>query len=294
MARVLVTGGNGQLGRCLQDRAAQFGFEVIALDASDLDITDKYKVISFVEQVRPIAIINAAAYTAVDNAEKDYDLTYKVNAAGPQYLAEAAKRVAIPFLHVSTDYVFDGQSCEPYSPRDTPNPAGAYGKTKLEGEQLVLAAHTQAIIVRTAWVFSEYGNNFVKTMLRLGSNRDELGVIADQYGCPTYAGDLADALFQLLTNALEIDEWSGYGIHHFCGDEATSWHGFTRTILEFAKQQALLENRPKLNAIRTEDYPLPAPRPAYSVMNCQSLEALIETKRDWKASLRFVLEQLKA
>lgn len=292
MARVLVTGGNGQLGRCLQDRAAQFGFEVFALDASDLDITDKDQVDAFVAQVSPIAIINAAAYTAVDKAEVDFDLAHKVNALGPQYLADAAKQCGIPLLHVSTDYVFDGQSCEAYRPSDTPNPSGVYGKTKLEGEQLVLQTHAQSIVVRTAWVFSEYGNNFVKTMLRLAGERDDLGVIADQYGCPTYAGDLANALFQLLTKIIETNEWSGFGVYHFCGDEATSWHGFTRTILDFAKQKELIGYLPKLNAIRTEDYPLPAPRPTYSVMDCSSLESLVEINRDWKASLQYVLSKL--
>lgn len=292
MAKILITGSNGQLGQCLQDRASSFGFDVVAVDSSDLDITQQNEVVEFINRVQPAAIINAAAYTAVDKAEVEFDAAYHVNALGPKYLALMASELNIPLFHVSTDYVFDGTGCKAYKPSDTPCPAGIYGKTKLAGERFVLDSHVKSLVVRTAWVFSEYGNNFVKTMLRLGKEREELGVIADQYGCPTYAGDLAQTLLSLLSSALTQDDWQGYGVHHFCGDEATSWHGFTRTILQFAHKANMIEYLPKLNAIKTEDYPLPAVRPAYSVMDCTSLETLVSENRDWKKSLGHVLGKL--
>ncbi|WP_240207222.1 dTDP-4-dehydrorhamnose reductase [Vibrio sp. CyArs1] len=292
MAKILITGSNGQLGRCLQDRASSFGFEFVAVDFNDLDITKQSEVVDFINRIQPAAIINAAAYTAVDKAEVEFDAAYNVNALGPKYLALMASKLNVPLFHVSTDYVFDGTGCEAYKPSDIPCPVGAYGKTKLAGENFVLEAHQKTAIIRTSWVFSEYGNNFVKTMLRLGKEREELGVIADQYGCPTYAGDLAQMLLSMLTIALEQDDWKGYGVHHFSGDEATSWHGFTRAILQLANRMEIINCLPKLNAIKTEDYPLPAPRPNYSVMDCSTLESLVAVNRNWKKSLAYVLARL--
>jgi dTDP-4-dehydrorhamnose reductase len=292
--KILITGCRGQLGRCLQDRCAAAELEAVTTDVDELDITRFSAVEQFVAKHSVDCIVNAAAYTAVDRAESEPELAYAVNVLGPENLARVAKQADIPLFHISTDYVFDGCAVTPYRPTDPVNPQGVYGETKLAGESTVVAVWPKHIILRTAWVFSEYGNNFVKTMLRLGRERKELSVVADQYGCPTYAGDLADAILALIHQYRQApDQFAGYGLYHFCGQESTSWHGFARAILTLAQADGLLKELPKIQAIATEQYPTPAKRPAYSVLSSTRPDPLSGVNRNWQLSLNHVLKNLR-
>ena len=284
----LITGADGQLGRCLQDRLAnKAGHEVKATDAAQLDITDRRAVLDAVSAFAPDVVINAAAYTAVDKAESDEDLACKVNADASGYLAEACEQAGIWFAHVSTDYVFDGSANIAYRETDEVNPCSVYGSTKLQGEQKVEAACSRYFILRTAWVFSEYGNNFVKTMLRLGRERDSLNVVADQFGCPTYAGDIADAIIVMAEKALKGEVEAG--IYHYAGDLAVNWWSFTREIHAQAVATGKMQKAPELGAIPTSAYPTPATRPAFSVLDCSKIQSLGVKPSDWRAAVAHVL-----
>lgn len=289
--RILLTGKNGQLGRCFLD-AASVEHDVHGFASDELDISDASQVAERIAQVKPDIIVNAAAYTAVDKAEEDSERAYAVNELGVKYLAAQAALLDIPVIHVSTDYVFDGKAVTPYLPSDETNPQGVYGASKLAGEKALAAATTKYIVLRTAWVFSEYGNNFLKTMIRLAKERDTLGVVADQYGCPTYAGDLALAIKELCEQYQSQNELA-WGIYHYCGDTPTSWHGFARTIFALSKEQGVIDNIPKLNAISSDQYPTPAKRPEYSVMDLKGLDELSVKASQWVVSLDQVLERLK-
>lgn len=273
--RILLTGANGQLGNCFQDRLPA-GWNVWATDADVLDITDLTKVMSAVAEYQPDAIVNAAAYTAVDKAENESEIAALINEIGPKNLALAANEVGARLVHVSTDYVFDGEAHTPYIETATTNPLGVYGKTKLDGEIAVSSHQPDALIIRTAWVFSEYGNNFVKTMLRLAQDRDTLGVVSDQFGCPTYAGDIAQAIIVLLQGK------AAGGIYHFCGDETVAWNEFAEAIFSSAIRHGTLAKAPLVNGITTAQYPTPAKRPKYSVLNCEKIQSQGVTLSPWK------------
>lgn len=260
-------GSNGQLGRCFQDRLPA-DWQVWATDTAELDITDYAKVLAAATEFQPDAIVNAAAYTAVDKAESEPALAELVNKIGPENLARAAKEVGSRLVHVSTDYVFDGNATVPYVETDKTNPLGVYGKTKLDGEIAVSHVLPDTIIIRTAWVFSEYGNNFVKTMLRLAKDRDELGIVSDQRGCPTYAGDIAQAIIDLLKQNADG------GVYHFCGDKEVSWCEFAEAIFSSAQKQGVLNKVPVINAISTNQYPTLARRPKFSVLNCNKVKKM--------------------
>lgn len=262
--KVLLTGANGQLGRCFQDLIPN-DWQLIATDSDELDITNQHSVNEFVQLHRPNIIVNAAAYTAVDKAESEVDIADKINAQGPYYLALASASIAARFFHVSTDYVFDGSNSTPYKEADKTSPLGVYGKTKLKGEQLSQQANPQVTIIRTAWVFSEYGNNFVKTMLRLAKERDELNVVNDQFGCPTYAGDLAACIITL------IKQNSQSGIYHYCGNESMSWYDFANKIITIAYKQKKIAKLPHLNGISSLEYITPVKRPSYSIMDTSQI-----------------------
>jgi len=281
--KVLLTGSKGQLGSCFCDRLPA-GWDVLATDSDSLDITDLARVKQVVADYRPDAIVNAAAYTAVDKAETESELAARINEQGPKNLAQAAAEAGCRLIHVSTDYVFDGQAKMPYREADVTNPLGVYGKTKLDGEIAVAGVHPEAIIIRTAWVFSEYGNNFVKTMLRLAKDRDVLGIVADQRGCPTYAGDIAQAIIDLLQRRAEG------GVYHFCGDKEVSWSEFAEAIFAAAMAQGLLEKSPQVNGITTEQYPTPAKRPAYSSLDCEKIERLGISRSNWVSALENTLK----
>lgn len=284
--RVLITGKNGQVGNSLVEQFLKMsGVTFLALDRSQLDISNNKQVNAIVHEFHPTVIINAAAYTAVDKAETESELAKSVNYNGAKNLAEAACEVGAVIIHISTDYVFSGNKSGLYSEADKVNPQGVYGQTKLEGEQAVALACPAHIILRTAWVFSEHGNNFVKTMLRLGLTRDTLGVVADQFGGPTYAGDIAKAI---ITIALAIGSGSrAYGIYHYSGAPHVSWQQFAVEIFKVAKEQSVLNSLITVNTIDTESYPTPAKRPANSTLDCSKIKNVFSIQpSDWRLALK--------
>jgi dTDP-4-dehydrorhamnose reductase len=283
--KILIAGKNGQVGSCLVDLLeAQTELTFLALDREELDITDPVQVNKIVTQFQPNIIINAAAYTAVDKAEQECELANAINRDGPQNLALAASNINAAIIHISTDYVFDGDSAESYTESDVTAPQGEYGRSKLAGEHAVAQACPKHIILRTAWVFGEQGNNFVKTMLRLAKTRESLGVVADQFGGPTYAGDIAHAI---LTISKQIaDDSHVYGIYHFSGFPHVNWHTFAEKIFEIALEQDVLVKPIKVNPITTLDYPTPAKRPANSRLNCDKIHNAFNIEQsDWQAAL---------
>lgn len=268
---IVITGANGQLGRCLQDKLAQrSGATYTALTSSQLDITDRRAVQALLAKLDPDVVINAAAYTAVDAAEDEPDLARSVNAEGVSHLAEACAQRSIPMIHVSTDYVFDGEASQAYLPDSETNPTGVYGLSKLEGEQMGQEMLPEIVIVRTAWVYSEYGANFLKTMLRLSESRDEVGVVDDQIGCPTYAGNIAEALLAI---ADQVEAGSEHwGVYHYVDDTEMSWHAFAEQVFAKAKAHQLIEKSMTVNAISTSEFPTKTKRPPYSVLSTASLQ----------------------
>ncbi|HEY1075516.1 MAG TPA: dTDP-4-dehydrorhamnose reductase [Fontimonas sp.] len=287
MSKVLVTGAHGQLG--LELRAtAPADVEFHGVDLAELDITQAEAVLRFVEQLKPAVIINCAAYTAVDKAEADSSLAYAVNRDGAQHLAAAAKRAGARLVQVSTDFVFDGRQSTPYRVNDRAAPLGVYGQSKLEGEQAAATATAgDALIVRTAWLYSPHGQNFVKTMLRLMREKPQLNVVADQIGTPTSATTLAQSIWALL--ACEAPG----GIYHCTDSGAASWYDFACAIRELA----LAAGEPKLAPvlpIPTSAYPTPAQRPAYSVLDKSATAALIGTAPHWREPLKSVIARLLA
>ncbi|UVE18792.1 dTDP-4-dehydrorhamnose reductase [Pseudomonas sp. LS44] len=289
--KVLITGAHGQVGHELL-RHAPADFEVHGLGSAELDIADAAQVQAAVEHLRPQLIINAAAYTAVDKAESEAERAYAVNRDGVTHLARAAAELGIPVLHISTDYVFAGDAEQPYRETDATAPSGVYGASKLAGEQALSELCPQHLILRTSWVFGAHGNNFVKTMLRLGRERDTLGVVADQRGGPTPAAAIADALWQLATRYREQGALH-WGIFHFSGTPACTWHAFAVEIFRQAAELGLLEREPQVNAISSAAYPTPAKRPAWSVLDGERLrQAHGIGAPDWRLGLREVLLEL--
>lgn len=257
MTTILITGSNGQLGNEMQQAAVRFpAFNYIYTDVAELDICDKSALDAFVKANNVNVIVNCAAYTAVDKAEDDVELCYKINRDAVRNIAEVANDNKVKVVHVSTDYVFDGTNYLPYTEDMPVCPATVYGKSKLEGEQALLENCKESVILRTAWLYSSFGNNFVKTMMKLGTERDSLGVIFDQVGTPTYAADLADAILQLLSNETFVP-----GIYHFSDEGVCSWYDFTKTIHRMANITC------DVKPIETKDYPARTPRPHFSVLN---------------------------
>ena len=279
----LITGRNGQLGRCITTLlSADRGAEVVALSREDLDIANQGQVERVLDDVAPNVLVNAAAYTAVDAAEDDEDSASLINAVGPGFLADACGQRGIRLVHVSTDYVFDGIASTPYLEGTAPDPQGAYGRTKLAGERAVLSAAPDALIVRTAWVFSEHGHNFLKTMLRL-ADREELRVVDDQKGGPTDALSLAHAICRGLDQGLT-------GIAHYTDGPACTWADFAEEIFSVAYELGLIKRRPTVRRISSKEFPSKVARPAYSVL----ANNRIDYHGDWRAGTRRVLEALAA
>ena len=266
--KVLLTGADGQLGRCFQDVYATT-YEIIALNSAALDITNLEQVAASVSGHKPQVVVNVAAYTAVDRAEDEPDQTFLVNAQGAKNLAVVCAKLNIELIHISTDYVFDGTKKTPYSVEDAPNPINVYGKSKLAGELLVLAHHPSARIIRTSWVYSEYGHNFLKTMLRLASEGKEvLTVVSDQYGCPTYAGNLAQAIGSL------IDSRPAARLYHYTDGYEMSWYDFAKQIFMILSDND--KRSPVVMPINSAQYPVSALRPDYSVLaNSFQLDRMI-------------------
>jgi len=260
---ILITGCNGQLGNEIQLLQAQYAQHTwLNTDVNELDITDKAAIERFVEENEIDGIVNCAAYTAVDKAESDPQLARKLNAEAPAYLAEAVAKRGGWMVQVSTDYVFDGTKHTPYVETDEPCPNSVYGQTKLEGEQAVSKLCPNAMIIRTAWLYSEFGNNFVKTMIRLGREREQLGVIFDQVGTPTYAHDLAMVIMTAIDNGIKP------GVYHFSNEGVTSWYDFTKSIHRLSGI-----NTCQVSPLHTAEYPTPACRPAYSVLDKTKIKA---------------------
>lgn len=284
--RILITGCRGQIGSCLVSQLnTSTNIKMLALDKKELDITNSDQVNAQIEAFRPDVIINAAAHTGVDKAEKEVELSYAINRDGPLYLATAAEKIGAAILHISTDYVFDGTKIGEYFESDMPSPQGVYGQSKLAGEKAVANACHRHIILRTAWVFSQYGTNFVKTMLRLGKNHETLSVVSDQFGGPTYAGDIASALIHI-ARAIVKNKSKAFGIYHFSGYPHVSWNAFACAIFQEAIKQNILNKIPNINAIATTDYPTPAKRPTNSKLNTNKIQARFGIKpSDWQGAL---------
>ena len=285
LPRILITGGSGQVGHCLKAQLEGCA-ELSVPDSSALNIADRRSVRQAVETFRPDYIINAAAYTAVDKAENDAERAFAVNRDGARHLAEAAEAAGAAMLHISTDYVFDGAGGAPYDEAAPTAPQNIYGASKLAGEQAVLAACRRAVVMRTSWVFGANGQNFVKTMLRLGRERDSLGIVADQYGAPTAAADIAAALITIVRRHTPEQLAERAGIYHYCGSPYASWFEFAETIFAEAAAQGVLAKIPAVKPIATADYPTPAKRPADSRLDCGKIRTVFGIGPcDWHSAL---------
>lgn len=287
---VLVTGSNGQLGseikRAVENHPNNLQF--IFTDAAELDITNAQEVEKFVKEHSIKYIVNCAAYTAVDKAEDDSQLCYKINTEGPAILGKVAANNNIKVIHVSTDYVYDGQKNSPYTESDPTNPQSVYGKTKREGEEALLQNNPQSIVIRTAWLYSIYGNNFVKTMLRLGSEREALNVVADQTGTPTNAADLAKAIVRILDRSESSTDFHS-GIYLYSNEGIATWYDFTVQIFEDAKVTTC-----KVSPITTDQYPTKATRPQYSVLDKTKIKTTFGLDiPQWQDSLKKCIEELQ-
>lgn len=282
--KILVTGANGQLGKELKQLESKYPqFEFIFLSREDLTIHHFELVRNFFKGYHPQYLINCAAYTAVDRAETEKDLAFQVNGEAVGVLAAVCKEYGTKFLHVSTDYVFDGNASAPYKEDAATNPQSVYGASKLEGEKEALHFNTDTIIIRTSWVYSEYGRNFVKTMIKLMNEKEQLYVVNDQIGSPTYAADLADAIMQIISSG----KWFP-GVYHYSNEGVISWFDFAVAIRDLTGSTC------KVTAIPTTSYPTPAKRPVYSVLDKSKIAGTYGISlKDWKDSLRGCLDRLK-
>lgn len=284
--KILVTGANGQLGRSIRQLSAgHHELDFIFTDIDSLDICNRDAVLAFVETHPVDFMVNCAAYTAVDKAEEEVEQCRKINTEAVAYLGEAAQHIRARVLHISTDYVFDGNSCTPYQECDPVSPVSVYGHTKLAGEKALSAICPDAIIVRTAWLYSEYGHNFMKTMLRLGAERPEIRVVNDQIGSPTYAGDLAKTILSLLEKEQQGKQHNG--IYHYTNEGVCSWYDFAHSIIRMTDLPA------KVTPIPTREYPTAAKRPGYSVLSKEKIKREYQLEiPHWEDSLRRCLENM--
>jgi len=285
MKKVLVTGANGQLATCIKDvgyTAPEHHF--VFKNSTQLDITNQEQIAAVFEEEQPSFCINCAGYTAVDQAETDRSTAEKINTEGPRNLAKACKEYGLVLIHISTDFVFDGNKTNPYTETDATNPLGVYGLSKFWGEQAIIEELNEYFILRTSWLYSEYGHNFMKTMLRLQAENAEIRVVNDQVGSPTYAGDLAISIIALIKKNTQQ-----FGCYHYSNEGATSWYGFAQKIFEFTGLSANL--LPK----KTAETVTAAKRPAYSVLNSNSIKNTFEIEiASWENSLRRCLHKLNA
>lgn len=288
--RLAVTGKNGQVVSALQALASA-ELEIVALGRPELDLAQPQTVLKALREIKPDAVVSAAAYTAVDKAESEPDVAFAVNRDGARAVAQAASELGIPVIHLSTDYVFDGTKATPYVESDATGPTSIYGRSKLEGENAVAASNPDHAILRTAWVYSEYGNNFVKTMLRLGETRDEINVVSDQFGCPSSANDIATAIVEIARRLSSDPSPRLRGVFHLSGTGETNWADFAKQIFAFSA-----ENGGKsvvVNDITTAQYPTPARRPVNSRLDCSKLEEIYGIRLpNWQTSTRSVVTAL--
>jgi dTDP-4-dehydrorhamnose reductase len=288
--KLLVTGREGQLARGLAEVAGA-GVQVVAIGRPELDLADEKSVTAAVARERPDIVVNAAAYTAVDKAETEPALAHAVNALGAQHVAKACAASAIPIIHISTDYVFDGTKAGPYLEGDPTAPINVYGRTKLEGERRVAKACERHLILRTAWVHSPWGVNFVKTMLRLAATRPSIPIVCDQFGSPTYAPDLAKIVLAAAARVTADPAGARWGIYHAVGSGETNWYGFAREVFKHATEQGL--PAADVTSIPASEYPTPARRPANSRLNCDKLRLLLGLELpDWQAGVKDCVARL--
>jgi dTDP-4-dehydrorhamnose reductase len=275
--QIALVGAKGMLAKSIRERAPQdCNFHLF--DLPDFDLNDRYQVVDELSSLAPDVIINCAAFTNVDGAETEYELAMSVNGTAVGFLAEAAQKVNATLVHVSTDYVFDGQAATPYLESDVPNPQSIYGRSKLAGEQAIINSDLEKyFIIRTSWLYGPGGNNFVETILRLASDREELRIISDQIGSPTYTADLADAVFRLLVTSVSPEPPTPctYGLYHFANEGSCSWYEFACAIVDEAQKHNSPLKVKAIHPIATEDYPLPAKRPANSVFDKQKYKAAV-------------------
>ncbi len=290
MPKILVTGGNGQLGQSIQSIEKKYKeLDFIYTDVNDLDICNLDELRDFLANNKVQYLINCAAYTAVDKAEQEQTLAKKINSEALENIGIATAEKNIKVLHVSTDYVFDGKSFKPYTEDELAVPESFYGQTKLLGEKLLLQNQPDSVILRTSWLYSEFGNNFVKTMIKLGNDRDELNVVADQIGTPTYAVDLADALLTIIKKVENKESKFHTGVYHFSNEGVCSWYDFTKNIHQ------IMEIDCNVMPIESKDYPTAAPRPFYSVLNKSKIKTTFKINIPyWKTSLERCLSILAA
>ena len=293
MISVLLFGAAGQVGSDCLTALQEVGFPVIPITRKQVDFAQAESVMTAVKIAQPNVVINACAYTAVDKAEEEPLLADQINHKSVDALAQVCNELSIPLIHISTDYVFDGKAKEPYKEEDLVNPASVYGQTKLAGERAIQNQLVQHIILRTSWVFGEHGHNFVKTMLRLGAERDQLKVVHDQLGCPTYVGDIVSTIV-FLCEKLDQDENLPWGVYHCCSKGVVSWYEFACAIFDEAKKKELLMNVPDVIPIPTSGFPTPAPRPAYSVLQTNKLCRLLDQALpSWQVGLSKMINFMK-
>ena len=289
--KILVLGSKGQLGQCLNDQLAITAHDVVYTSRGQIDIAEFEVTKAQLLEISPDIVINATAYTAVDKAEEEHQAADRINHLAVANIASICNQLDCWLIHISTDYVFDGNSEVPYKEDNPTNPQGVYGCSKLKGEMVIEASGCKYLIIRTAWVYGEYGNNFLKTMLRLGADRDELSIVGDQIGCPTYAQDIAMSIVSILS-CLDL-KGSLSGIYHYCGDEPCSWYDFGLAIFLEAEVQGL-KTPSYVKSITTADYPTPAIRPAYSVLDCTKIESVFDvTRSNWRDGIKIVIDRLQ-
>ena len=290
---ILITGAKGQLGTELMRQGPGRGFSAFPVDLPEVDITSPDPVREAIRDAGASLVINCAAYTQVDMAESQDLLAFKVNGFGPAILAHVCSEVKIPLIHISTDFVFDGSKRTPYLETDPISPLSVYGKSKAVGEAVVERILSRHIILRTAWLYALQGQNFVRTILRLGAERDTVRVVSDQLGCPTCAADLAEAILTL-SEAIRTQGEIAWGTYHYCGKGVISWHEFAQAILDNAKAHIPLKTT-QVDPITTDQYPTPAKRPAYSALNCEKIQSVFGIyPKPWRESLEKTLCRMLA
>lgn len=291
--RILITGAKGQVGTELVTEATNRNHKVYGYGSKELDISNLEQLNSTVQSIKPDVIINAAAYTAVDKAETESELAYAVNSLGSENLANVCKELDIPLIHISTDYVYDGDKPSPYLESDPPNPTGVYGASKLAGDQKIEKIWHKHIIIRVSWVFGEHGNNFVKTMLRLAEQRDELSIVDDQFGAPTSAKAISSCLLDIIQTTQFNQSHCPWGVYNFQSDPGVNWYAFAQIIFQQANALGLINKTIKLNPIPSSEFPTPVKRPANSKLDGTKLKHCFNiTTADWKVDLNAMLENL--
>jgi dTDP-4-dehydrorhamnose reductase len=289
--KILLLGSKGQLGQCLKDQLSISEHEVVYTSRGQIDIAEFEVTKVQILEISPDIVINATAYTAVDMAEEEYQAADRINHLAVANISSICNQLGCWLIHISTDYVFDGNSEVPYKEDNPTNPQGVYGDSKLKGEVAIKTSGCKYLIIRTAWVYSEYGNNFLKTILRLGADRDELSIVGDQIGCPTYAQDIAKTIVSILS-FLDL-KGSSAGIYHYCGGEPCSWYDFAQAIFLEAEAQGL-KTPSYVKSIMTADYPTLAVRPAYSVLDCSAIESRFDVNHsNWRDGIKIVIDRLQ-